>query len=329
MRILFLGGTGNISTACAARLHQQGHEIWILSRGLKPVPAAYQTITGERRNLPQLAAQIERAAPEVVLDWIGYEPADLELTHAVFRGRIRQYVFVSSATVYQKPAPCLPITEATPLGNPYWDYAQKKVLCEEWLRQRGRDEGFPFTIVRPSHTYSHLWIPNPVSSASYSFAARLERGEPVFVPDDGTSLWTLTAATDFAVGFAALVGREEAIGEAFHITSDETLTWRQIVREIGLAVGVEPEIVPVPTDFICQTVPELAGTLQGDKAHSAVFDNTKLRRVLPNFRCVKPFSVGVRESIAWLREHPADQNLNPKVDARIETVLNRWQLKPK
>jgi len=325
MRILFLGGTGNISTACAALLHQQGHEIWIFSRGRQPAPAEYRTITGDRRDASHLAAAVAEADPEIVLDWIGYEPSDLELSCPLFRGRIRQYIFISSATVYQKPAPRLPITETTPLGNPFWEYAEKKIHCEEWLRRFDQQEGFPFTIVRPSHTYSHLWVPNPVSSAGYSFAARLERRLPVFVPDDGTSLWTLTAASDFAVGFAALVGRPEAMGEAFHITSDEVLTWTEIIREIGAAVGAEPEIVPVPADFICQTVPELRGTLLGDKAHSAVFDNSKLRRLLPEFRCVKSFAEGVRESVTWLRNHPTDRNLNPKVDLRIEAVLNSWR----
>ncbi len=193
------------------------------------------------------------------------------------------------------------------------------------MRQRWEEERFPITIVRPSHTYSHLWVPNPVSSAGYAFAARLERGEPVFVPDEGTSLWTLTAATDFAVGFAALVGREEAIGEAFHITSDEALTWRQIIGEIGAALGVRPEIVPVPTEFICQSVPELSGNLKGDKAHSAVFDNSKLRRLLPGFRCGKPFAAGIREAIEWMRHHPEDRNLNPKVDTIIDKVLQDWK----
>ncbi len=322
MRILFLGGTGNLSTACAALLHEQGHQVQILSRGRRPVPPHYLAIQGDRHDLPRLSDQIASANPEVVIDWIGFEPADLELTHAAFRGRLRQYIYISSATVYQRPVPRLPITESTPLGNPFWDYAQRKLACEEWLR--GHRDGFPCTIIRPSHTYSHLWVPNPVSSAGYSFAARLERSEPVYVPDDGTSLWTLTAATDFAVGVAGLVGREEALGEAFHITSDEALTWPQIIRETGAALGVEPDIVPVPTDFICGVLPELKGNLKGDKANSLVFDNSKLIRIVPEFGCRKPFAVGIRESISWLREHPGDHNLNPKVDATIEAVLSAW-----
>ena len=322
MRILFLGGTGNLSTACAALLHEQGHQVQILSRGRRPVPPHYLAIQGDRHDLPRLSDQIASANPEVVIDWIGFEPADLELTHAAFRGRLRQYIYISSATVYQRPVPRLPITESTPLGNPFWDYAQRKLACEEWLN--GHRDGFPCTIIRPSHTYSHLWVPNPVSSAGYSFAARLERSEPVYVPDDGTSLWTLTAATDFAVGVAGLVGREEALGEAFHITSDEALTWPQIIRETGAALGVEPNIVPVPTDFICGVLPELKGNLKGDKANSLVFDNSKLIRIVPEFRSRKPFAVGIRESIAWLREHAGDHNLNPKVDATIGAVLSAW-----
>ena len=221
----------------------------------------------------------------------------------------------------------MPLTEDAPLGNPLWDYAQKKLACEQWLLQRRQETGFPVTIVRPSHTYSKAWVPNPVSSSSYTFAARLEQGKAVFVHDDGESPWTLTAASDFAAGLAGLLGKPEAIGEAFHITSDEVLTWNQICAEIAAALGAAaPQIVKVPTDFICQVAPELTGTLKGDKAHPGVFDNAKIKRFVPEFRCRKPFAVGVRESVAWLRQHPEQQNLKPELDAMIEKVLAAWRM---
>ena len=239
---------------------------------------------------------------------------------------VRQYVFISSATVYSKPPPRLPITEDAPVGNAWWDYAQKKLACEQWLQARQQATGFPVTIVRPSHTYSKRWIPNPVSSASYTFAARLEQGKPVFVPDEGENPWTLTAASDFAVGLAGLLGRSDTVGEAFHITSDEVLTWNQIYSEIAASVGASSaNIVKIPTDFICQIAPQLTGNLKGDKSHPGVFDNSKIKRFVPEFQCRKPFRIGVRESVNWLRAHPEQQNLNPQVDATFEQVVDAWR----
>ena len=182
------------------------------------------------------------------------------------------------------------------------------------------------TIVRPSHTYSKRWVPNPVSSGSYTFAARLEQDKQVFVPDEGESQWTVTAASDFAVGLAGLVGKSEAVGETFHITSDEAPTWNEIYAEIGAAVGAtSPQIVKIPTDFICRIAPQLSGNLKGDKSHPAVFDNSKIKRFVPDFRCSKPFRIGIRGSVNWLREHPDQQNLNPQVDETFEKVIAAWR----
>lgn len=326
MKILFLGGTGNISAECAAWLHGRGHEILVLSRGRAAVPPAYRTLRADRKDPAALRAALTGVRPDVVINFLGYELADVQLDYELFRDSVRQYIFISSATVYAKPPRRLPITEDAPLGNAFWDYAQKKLQCEEWLRQRWAEDGFPATIVRPSHTYSQRWIPNPASSSSYTFAARLERGQPVFVPDDGENPWTLTAASDFAAGLGGLVGKAEAVGEAFHITSDEILTWNQICAEIAAALGVaSPEIVKVPTDFICRVAPRLTGTLKGDKAHPGVFDNAKIKRFVPEFRCRKPFRVGIRESVAWLRAHPDQQHLDPQVDAVFGDVVAAWR----
>ena len=326
MKILLLGGTGNISAECAALLHERGHEIMIVSRGRSPVPDKYRALCVDRKDLTAMRAALNGLRPEVVINFLGYELTDVQSDMALFEGVARQYIFISSATVYSKPPARLPIQEAAPLGNEWWDYAQKKLACEEWLMEQHERSGFPVTIIRPSHTYSKRWIPNPVSSASYTIAARLEQGKPIFVPDEGENPWTLTAASHFALGLSGLVGMTEAVGEAFHITSDEVLSWNQIYAEIAAALGVSsPQVLKIPTDFICQAAPHLTGNLKGDKAHPGVFDNSKIRRFVPAFQCRTPFRTGVRESVAWLREHADQQNLNPQVDATFDQVISEWR----
>lgn len=326
MRILFIGGTGNISAECAALMHERGNEILILSRGRSAVPPQYRAFQADRKDPTAMRTALGNAQPDVVINFLGFDLLDVEADFELFKEAVRQYIFISSATVYAKPPPKLPVTEDAPLGNPASDYAQKKLQCEQWLLQRRAESGFPVTIVRPSHTYSKRWIPNAVSSAGYAFAARLERGQPVFVPDEGENPWTLTAASDFAAGFCGLVGNAGAVGEAFHITSDEVLTWNQIYTEIAAAVGSElPELVKVPADFICEVAPQLTGSLKGDKAHPGVFDNAKVKRFVPDFQCRVPFRAGIRESVAWLRAHPDEQHLNPLVDAVMDQVLAAWR----
>ncbi len=324
MKLLFIGGTGNISTQCAALASRRGHEISVLTRGRSPVPPGYKAICADRKHGPAMRAALQGQAFDVVLDFLAYELPDVQLDYELWAGRVRQYIFISSASVYTKPGP-LPITEQNPVGNAFWDYAQKKLACERWLLERHKESGFPVTIIRPSHTYSRIWVPNPASSSSYTYAARLEQGKPVYVPDDGENPWTMTAADDFAVGVVGLLARSEALGEVFHITSDEVLTWNQIAAEIAAAVGADsPRIVKVPTDFICQIAPQMTGTLKGDKSWPGVFDNSKIKRLVPDFECKKPFRVGVRESVAWLRAHPEQQNLSPKVDQMIEEVVREY-----
>jgi nucleoside-diphosphate-sugar epimerase len=326
MNILLIGGTGNISTECAALLNSRGHTIFVLTRGNTAVSPQYHALRADRKDLNAVRDAVASLQLDVAINFIGFDISDLALDFEVFRQKVRQYIFVSSATVYSKPPLKLPITEDAPLGNRWWDYAQKKLACERWLLDRCKSDGFPVTIVRPSHTYSKLWVPNPISSASYSFAARLEAGKPVFVMDQGENRWTLTATSDFAVGLAGLVGKPEAIGKEFHITSDEVLTWNEIYGEIAAALGVlEPKIEKIPTDFICKIAPQLTGNLKGDKSHPGVFDNTRIKQLVPEYRCLKPFRVGVRESIDWLRKHPEQQKLNPEVDATIEGVIAEWR----
>jgi nucleoside-diphosphate-sugar epimerase len=323
MKILFIGGTGNISADCARLLYERGHDIAVLTRGRNVAPKEYRAIVADRKDPASMRSALQGLDPNVVVNFLGYELADLQTDFSLFRGSISQYVFVSSATVYAKPPAKLPLTEDAPKGNPWWEYAQKKLACEDWLQLNGQE--FPMTILRPSHTYSKLWVPNPVSSSSYTFCARLEQGKPVFVPDAGENPWTLTASSDFAKGLAGLMNNPKAIGEAFHITSDEVLTWNEIVREIAMALGVStPQVHKIPTELICRVAPQMIGSLKGDKAHPGVFDNSKVKGVVPGFQCTKSFRTGVRESVEWLRAHPEQQNLNPKVDQLCEEVIAAW-----
>jgi len=326
MKILLIGGTGNISSECALWLVSQGHEVVALTRGRGAAPEGCRLVRADRKDPTGMRAAAAAVRPEVVVNFLGYEMEEIRLDYEVFHGSIRQYVFISSASVYATPHGPLPLTEASALGNTGWDYSLKKLECEQWLLARWCENGFPLSIVRPSHTYSKLWVPNAVSSASYVVAARMEQGKPVYLHDGGENLWTLTAASDFAVGLGGLLGQAAALGEVFHITSDEVLTWHQIYAEIADAVGARaPQIVPVPTDFICQTVPRLVGSLKADKAQTGVFDNAKIKRFVPTFHCRKSFHAGVAESVAWLRAHPEQMSLKPELNTEIETVLAAWR----
>jgi len=326
MRVLFIGGTGNISTDCAALLHERGHEIAVVTRGRSAVPAAYRAVVADRRDLAAMRAALAGVEPDVVANFLGYEVGDVAVDFELFKSRVRQYLFISTTAAYVKPPRRLPVTENEPLGNPFWDYGQKKEQCERWLCERRDRDGFPLTIVRPSHTYSPRWFPNIVASASCTLAARLEAGKPVFLPDDGEGLWTLTATSDFAVGSAGLVGNEKAIGEAFQITSDEVLTWNRILAETADALGVEsPQILHIPTDWLCAKFPELTGPLKGDKACPGVFDNSKIKRFVPDFRSRKAFRDGIRESVAWYRAHPDQRIVNPTYDRLFDDVAAAWR----
>lgn len=326
MRILLIGGTGNLSAECASWLVARGDDVVALTRGRGVPPAGCRLVKADRKDLAAMRVALAGVRPDVVVNFLGYDLEEARLDYELFRGSMSQYVFISSASVYAKPHTRLPLTEDAPLGNTGWDYAGKKLECERWFQARSREGGFPLTIVRPSHTYSKLWVPNTVSSASYTVAARLEAGRPVYLPDDGQTPWTLTAASDFATGLGGLLGQAAAVGETFHITSDEVLSWNQIYAEIASAVGAaSPPIVHIPTDFICECAPRLLGSLKADKAQVGVFDNSKIKRFVPGFQCRKPFHVGVRESVAWLRAHPEQKNLKPELDAEIDAVLEAWR----
>ena len=258
---------------------------------------------------------------DVVVDWIAYTPDDIERDLALFRGRVKQYVFISSASAYQKPPAHYLITESTPLHNPYWEYSRNKIACEERLMQAYRDEGFPVTIVRPSMTYD----PNfPIAIGgwgTYTLADRLMKGRPIIVHGDGSSLWVVTHADDFARGLLGLLGNERALGQAFHITSDEVLTWNQIYQTIAEALGVEAKIVHIPSDFIARVAPQLAGSLLGDKTWSAVFDNSKIKAFVPGFQATIPFRDGIRRTLAWFAADERRRRIDEAVNAEMDRIL--------
>jgi len=321
MKILFLGGTGNISTACVERALALGHDVTVLNRGNQPLSSArpVEQIRGDRHD----RAILELAAArhfDVVANFLGFTADQVALDVAAFGGRIGQYLYISSASAYSRPLPHYVVTEETPLANPYWQYARDKIACEETLFAAFREQGFPVTVVRPSYTYGETWIPSGVGGHGYTIVARMRQGRPIISAGDGQNLWVMTHNSDFAVGFVGLMGQRAAIGEAFHITSDQVLTWDAIYRAIGHAAGCEPEIVHLSTDFIAGICPELGPGLYGDKAHSVVFDNAKIKRFVPEFSAKVPFAEGIARSIAW---HDADAANRHVVNARVDAMFDR------
>ena len=329
MRVLFIGGTGIISTACTALAIERGIDLTLLTRGkhTSTVPRGAKTLQADV-NSPSLPAALAREKFDAVVDWIAFTPADIERDLNLFRDRTRQFVFISSASVYQKPPSHYLITESTPLANPHWDYSRNKIACEERLMQAYRDEGFPITIVRPSLTYGETLIPlimNSWAEMSYTAVDRMLRGEEVIVPGDGTSLWVLTHNTDFAKGFVGLLGNEQAIGHAFHITSDEVLTWNQIFAIVGAAAGVKPKVIHIPSDFIVACQPEKEGSLLGDKSMSVVFDNSKIKRFVPGYCATVTFAEGIRRSLAWFDADPARKQIDHAANATWNKLISAYK----
>jgi nucleoside-diphosphate-sugar epimerase len=328
MKLLFIGGTGIISTACTALAARRGLDLTLLSRGqhASELPSGVKTLTADV-NDPELLRKLERESCDVVVDRIAFTQEDIERDLRLFRGRTRQFVFISSASAYQKPQANYLITESTPLANPYWDYSRNKIACEERLMQAYRDEGFPVTIVRPSLTYGETLIPLVLNSWQQSYTAvdRMIRGQKMVVPGDGTSLWVVTHNTDFAEGLVGLLGHAQAIGEAFHITSDEVLTWDQLFRIVGAAVGVEPQLVHIPSDFIATCLPEKTGTLLGDKSVSVVFDNSKIKRFVPGYCATTSFAEGMRQSLAWFNADASRKQIDHAVNGSMDKLIAAYE----
>lgn len=325
MRVLFIGGTGFISAAVSRQAVARGIELYLLNRGSRgEAPAGCHTLRADINKPEEVGAALRGLRFDVVVDWIAFTPADIERDLSLFKGRAGQYVFISSASAYRKPPASYLITEETPLDNPLSDYARGKIACEDLLARAYAEEGFPATIVRPSHTYDTNFPLAVGGGGSYTIADRMLKGLPVIVHGDGTSLWVVTHAEDFARGFLGLLGRPEAIGQAFHITSDEVLTWEHIYRSVAEGLGVEANIVHVPSDFIARVVPRLAGSLLGDKQWSVVFDNSKIKRFVPEFRAVIPFREGIRRTLAWFGADERRRQIDESLREEMELILRAY-----
>jgi nucleoside-diphosphate-sugar epimerase len=327
MRVLFLGGTGIISTAATRLLAERGVDLTVLNRGQSDVvlPDGVRHIRADLRDRSSFTDAVRGEEFDVVVDWLAFVPAHVELAIELFGGRISQYVFISSATVYRKPSPFFPIVEEAPLGSPDWPYARNKIACEELLRSEHEANGFPATIVRPSHTYGETAIPTALSGQDYTIVDRMRRGASVIVHDDGESLWTMTHNTDFAQAFAGLLGNAEAVGESFHITSDEAMTWNRLTQILADAAGLEARIVHIPSAFVAAIDAELGEGLLGDKAHSLVFDNTKVKRFVPDFEAVVPFAEGIARSLAWFDADPARKAVDEERNALLDRIVDAYE----
>jgi nucleoside-diphosphate-sugar epimerase len=322
MKALFIGGSGIISTACSRLAVARGLELYWLNRGQhKAEVPGVQRLVADVRNLDEARRALDGQRFDVVADFIAFTEQDIERDLALFRGRVRQFFFISSASAYQKPPRYPIITESTPLYNPVWKYSQDKIACELRLLQAYRDEGFPVTIVRPSLTYE----PNfPIALGgwdTYTLIDRIKTGRPIIVHGDGSSLWVVTHSEDFAHGFLGLFGNEQAVGQAFHITSDEVLTWNQIYEIIAEAVGVPARMVHIASDFIVKVAPQETGNLLGDKAWSAIFDNSKIKAFVPGFQAVIPFRTGIRRTLAWFDADVNRRRIDPAVNDEMDKIL--------
>jgi len=328
MRILFIGGTGTISTAISKELLEQGHELYLLNRGTrnelfnKYRKAKYLMADINKKN------EIEQAIGElqfdVVADFIAFLPSQVERDVKIFAGKTKQYIFISSASAYQKPLSDYRITEGTPLANPYWEYSRNKIACEEYLMKINRENKFPVTIIRPSHTYDERSVPLGVhgEKGSWQVIKRMMEGKPVIIHGDGTSLWTMTHNSDFAKAFIGIMGNIHAIGETIQITSDETLTWNQIYETIALVLGVELNAIHISSEILCKCSDyDFVGSLIGDKANSVVFENTKLKHLVPEFVATKRFDEGVRETIENVLAHAELQIEDLEFDKWCDRVI--------
>lgn len=330
MKLLFIGGTGLISSACSDLAIGRGHDLFILNRSSTKkydLPEGARFLQGDiHAGEADLSALLAEHRFDAVVDFIAYTVEDIERDLRLFRNRTDQFVFISSASAYQKPVRNYLITEQTPLENPYWDYSQNKIACEERLMQAYREDGFPATIIRPSLTYGPTQIPFAVGSWQHPWTVidRMKRGQKVIIPGDGTSLWVLTWNADFAKGLIGLLGNEKAVGEAFQITSDEVLSWEQIYLEAYQALGLAPNLVHIPSDLIAKYWPHAYGSLIGDKSNSVVFDNSKIKGFIPDFQCEVTWSEGLRRSLAWFSNHPEYQTIDRELNSIWDALIGAY-----
>ena len=329
MRVLFIGGTGIISTAVSQQALALGIELFHLNRLQRQADlTGVQQLTADIHQPQAMSHLLQGLKFDVVVDWIAYTPEDIERDLALFQGRVGQFVFISSASAYQKPPAHPVITEGTPLANPYWQYSRDKIACEERLMLAYRQQGFPVTIVRPSLTYGDTNYPIAIGGwTSYTLPDRMKKGLPIIAHGDGSSLWVVTHSQDFARGFLGLLGNPQALGHAFHITSDEVLTWNQIYDTIAGALGVQANIIHIPSDFIAKVAPDAGANLLGDKTWSVIFDNTKIKTFVPGFQATIPFHVGIRRTLAWFHADPKRQVIEAEVNREMDRIIAAYQRK--
>ena len=330
MKALFIGGTGTISMGIVRKLSgDPAWEVYLLNRGNRKdeVPEGVKQIVADIYNEEDAAKKLEGMEFDVVSDFIAFDVKAVERDYRLFKDKTKQYIFISSASAYNKPAASYVITEGTTLANPYWEYSRNKALCEKFLMEKYQNEGFPVTIVRPSHTYDERNIPLGVhgNKGFYQVIKRMQQGKPVIIQGDGSSLWHLTFNSDFAIGYTALMGNRHAIGEAFQITGDEVLTWNQIYQTIADALGVELKPYYVSSEFLAAAGEaygyDFRGSLLGDKSVSVVFDNSKLKRLAPTMTTNVPFHKGARIALDYVLSHEDRYELDPEFDAFCDKVI--------
>lgn len=326
MKVLFIGGTGNISSSVSKLCIAKGIDLFLLNRGIREnTVAKAKVITGDINNFEQIKNVLKDHQWDAVVNWIAFNEKDIERDIQLFRNKTKQYIFISSASAYQKPPLNPVITESTPLKNPFWDYSRNKIACEERLNKAYREEDFPITIVRPSLTYDTV-IPVAIGGwTEYTIIDRMKKGEKIIVHGDGTSLWVVTHAEDFAKGFIGLLGNLHAIGNAFHITTDELLTWNQIYETIANTIGVEPNIIHIPSDFIVSQENSLMGSLLGDKSYSVIFDNSKIKKFVPDFIATIPFKEGIERTLNWFDEKPERKIIRKETNEMMDRIIQSYE----
>ena len=328
MKILFIGGTGIISTACTELAVARGLKVSVLNRARRTEIPGAASITADVADPAAAGRALEGRTWDAVVDFISFTPADIEARLALLKGRTAQYVFISSASAYQKPLGHHLITESTPLANPFWDYSRNKIACEERLLRAYREEGFPAVTIRPSLTFGDTIIPLAVNSwlKSYTAIDRMRRGQPLIIPGDGLTLWTITHNSDFAKGLVGLLGHAGSIGHAFHITSDEALTWDQLYHQTAEAAGVPaPKFIHIASDFMTACLPGMLGTLTGDKSNCALFDNAKIRAFVPGFHATTRYRDGIRRTIAWYDADPGRKVIDTAASAEWDRLIAAYE----
>jgi nucleoside-diphosphate-sugar epimerase len=337
MKVLYLGGTGNISAACVQTSLEKGYDVAVFSRGQSEIKAdpRCRQITGDRNDLATLHRVAREEHYDVVANFIAFTPEEVEKDVQAFRGQTGHYLFISTAAVYRKPAASYILTESSPVGNDHWEYARLKIACEQRLLGAYEQEQLPVTIVRPSYTFGPSWIPSGVGGHGYTTLHRIRHGLPIVSHGDGQALWVMTVASDFAAGFVGLFSAPPALGETVHITSDEALTWDAIYQTIAEEAGTELKLVHFPSELIASLYPPFAGSLLGDKSYSTVFDNSKIKALVPGFKARVSFREGIRQSIAWHDANSARQNVNQEMNSVLDQIValhgeiaNRAELKP-